>query len=119
MKKVYFLVFVLIIVFFTSCDNKYSSKRPEFHSAIVMDDDLNVVDWGHCGEYTPDHKYTYYGTVTLFTTEGYSETFDCYTGKDGNDKGYRGVLLGDNFYNIDKNKWVTINGIKYIGDAIK
>lgn len=106
---------MLILV---SCDNSDSTKSPEFHSAIEMNDDLEIVDWGGCGEPTPDGKYLYMGTVTLYTEEGYSETFDCYEGTEGLERGCKGVLWCGTFYNLYRNKWVTIDGITYKGSVL-
>lgn len=35
------------------------------------------------------------------------------TGKNGLEKGCRGVIYDGDFYNIDRNKWVKIGGVKY------
>ena len=115
MKKKMILTSVVCLISLTSCKNTGSAKSPEYHSQIVMDEYLNIENMGHSGEFTPDGDYYYYGSVTLYSDDGNSKTFDCYQGTEGLEKGCRGVLCNRIFYNLDRNQWVTINGIKYKG----
>lgn len=115
MKKIIMLALVVGLISLTSCNNSGSAKSPVYHSQIVMDEYLNIEDMGHCGELTPDGKYYYYGSVTLYSDDGYSETYDCYQGTEGLERGCRGILCDGTFYNIDRSQWITIDGVKYKG----
>ena len=110
--KSYFVVMFLSVAMFSSCmtDNV---NRPEYHSEILMDDDLNIIDMRHSGQSTNDGKYYYYGSVTLYNKDGNSRTFSCYQGKKGMEAGCRGIIYGGEFYYLDRNEWVTIDGVKY------
>lgn len=109
------LTFVVCLISFTSCNNTSSVKSPEYHSQILMDEDLNIEDMGHSGELTPDGNYYYYGSVTLYSDDGNSETFDCYQGTEGLERGCRGVFCDGKFYNLDRSQWITVYGVKYKG----
>ena len=104
------LLFSVTIFFSCSSDNV---KSPQYHSEISLDDNLNVVDMGRAGQSTDDGNYHYYGSVTLYDEDGGSRNFRCYTGKYGSDAGCRGVVYAGDFYNLDRNGWVTIGGVKY------
>lgn len=95
-----------------SCSSD-SVPSPEYHSEIVMDDDLNITDMGRAGESIPDGNYYYHGSVTLYDEDGSSQVFPCYEGKIGMERGCRGVIYAGTFYNLDRNKWVTIGGTKF------
>lgn len=97
-----------------SCDEE-SARHPEYQYEITLDDDLNVIDLGRAGQSTPDGMYYYSGQVTLFSPDGSSRTFQCLEGKNGMDAGCRGAWHYGYFYNLDRNKWVTIGGVKYRG----
>ncbi|MBQ0089712.1 MAG: hypothetical protein KBT27_10335 [Prevotellaceae bacterium] len=114
MMKSFLFALTIGIISLTSCNNN-STNQPKWESEITMDEDLNITDMGHSGELTPDGEYYYDGTVTLYSADGDSETFECYEGTNGLEKGCRGVIVDGIFYNLDRNKWVTINGIKYKG----
>lgn len=118
MGKIILFIIITCCMTLISCDNYDSVRDPEFHSAIQMNEDLDILDWGHCGEPTADGKYYYVGTVTLYSSEGTSETFDCFEGTEGMEKGCKGVLWYGTFHNIYRNKWVTIDGVKYKGGHI-
>lgn len=90
-----------------------SVKSPEYHSEIILDEDLNVLDWGRSGQSTPDGNYLYCGSVTLYGEDGSSRDFPCYKGKKDLEAGCRGVIYDGTFYNLDRNKWVKIEGVKY------
>ncbi len=89
------------------------AKAPVYNAGISIDENLNISDFGYVGQSTHDGNYYYRGSVTLYRTDGGSKKFQCYTGKIGHDKGCRGVIYCGTFYNLDRNKWVTIDGIKY------
>lgn len=95
-----------------SCSSS-DGNRPYHESEIVLDEDLNVVDFGRAGESTEDGNYFYDGEVTLYDEDGNSRTFDCYRGKHGLEAGCRGVIVWGKFYNLDRNDWVRIDGVKY------
>lgn len=90
-----------------------SVKEPEYHSQIIFDENLNITDWGRSGQSTPDDNYYYYGSVTLYSKGDTSREFPCYLGKYGLDQGCRGVIYAGTFYNLDRNKWIEIGGVKY------
>lgn len=104
------LLFSVVLFFSCSSDNV---KSPQYHSEISLDDNLNIVDMGRAGQSTDDGNYHYYGSVTLYDEDGSYRNFPCYTGKYGLDKGCRGVIYAGDFYNLDRNKWVAIGGVKY------
>lgn len=98
---------------FPSCTSN-NVKSPVYHSEITMDDNYNVTDWGRSGQLTEDGDYYYNGRVTLYDKNGDSKTFKCYIGNNGGlDQGCRGVIYNGKFYNLDRNDWITINGVKY------
>lgn len=114
------LLAVMIVsanLLFASCEPD-NSRLPVFESAIVMNEDLEIVDWRHCGEETADGKYYYQGKVTLFSKEGYSNTFPCFVGLQGFDNACRFAYCNGTFYNIERNEWVSINGVTYRGARI-
>lgn len=53
---------------FSSCSSD-NVRSPEYHSEILLDDDLNIVDMGRAGQSTDDGNY-YYGSVTLYDEDG-------------------------------------------------
>lgn len=107
-----FVMLLLGATMFSSCS--YDNVRsPEYHSEILLDDDLNIVDMGRAGQSTEDGNYYYHGSVTLYNEDGGSRNFPCYTGKNGLEQGCRGVIYAGEFYNLDRSKWVTIGGVKY------
>ncbi len=87
---------------FLSCTSD-NTKRPEYHPETSIDDELN------------DGDYYYNGSVTLYSEDGSSMEFPCYTytGTVGLAKGCRGVVYDGQFYNLDRNEWVTIDGVRY------
>ena len=107
-----FVISLFSIAMFSSCSSD-NVKSPEYHSEILLDDDLNVVDMGRSGQSTDDGSYYYHGSVTLYDEDGGSRNFPCYTGKHGLESGCRGVIYAGDFYNLDRNKWVKIGGVKY------
>lgn len=107
-----FVMLLLGTTMFSSCS--YDNVRsPEYHSEILLDDNLNIVDMGRAGQSTEDGNYYYHGSVTLYNEDGGSRNFPCYTGKNGLEQGCRGVIYDGEFYNLDRSKWVTIGGVKY------
>lgn len=109
---------ILAIAFITTLicgcsDNSDNIKEPEYHSDITLSDDLTVIDWGRTGQSTEDDNYYYDGSVTLHSKDGSSRTFPCYQGKHGLESGCRGVIYAGEFYNLDRNEWVTIGGVTY------
>lgn len=106
------VLMLLSVVMFSSCSTD-TVKKPEYHSEILLDEDLNIVDMGRAGQSTDDGKYYYNGSVTLYNEDGGSRTFPCYLGKYGLESGCRGVVHAGDFYNLDRNKWVIIGGVKY------
>lgn len=114
MKTIVSILVCTFLILSCSCSNPNSNiPTPNHQSEISLDDDYNVTDLGRAGESTQDGNYYYDGSVTLYSKDGYSKTFDCYTGKVGMEKGCRGVIYGGKFYNLDRNKYVTIGGIEY------
>lgn len=119
MKKVIIILFFAAT--FIACDNSSSSsnyksttRRPVFHSEISLDDDNGVTDWGRSGELTPDGELYYNGSVTLYDSDGGSRDFNCFIGNNGGlDQGCRGVVYDGEFYNLDRNDWVTIGEVRY------
>ncbi len=107
-----FVIMLFSVAIFSSCSTD-KVKSPEYHSEILLDEDLNVVEMGRSGQSTDDGNYYYHGSVTLYNEDGGSRNFACYTGKYGLDTGCRGVIYAGDFYNLDRNKWVTIGGVKY------
>lgn len=116
MKNGFLIIALAGLFIFASCSSDNSTRIPEYHTSIIYDEDNQVVDWNHCGEYTPDGQYTYYGTATLYSSDGYADTFPCFKGKEGTNKGCMCVYYNGLFYNINRNSWVTINGVRYKGD---
>lgn len=104
------LLFGSAMFFSCSSDNV---RSPEYHSEILLDGDLGIVDMGRAGESTEDDNYYYHGSVTLYDEYGGSRDFPCYIGKNGLEQGCRGVIYAGEFYNLDRSKWVTIGGVKY------
>lgn len=104
------LLFSIVILSSCSSDNV---KSPEYHSEIIMDDDLNIIDLGRAGQLTEDGNFYYDGSVTLYDEDGGYRTFPCYRGKYGLEGGCKVVIYAGEFYNLYRNKWVTIDGIKY------
>ena len=102
----------LSVVMFSSCSTD-TVRKPEYHGEILLDEDLNIVDMGRAGQSTDDRKYYYNGSVTLYNEDGGSRTFPCYLGRYGLERGCRGVVYAGDFYNLDRNKWVIIGGVKY------
>lgn len=99
-----------------SCGSSHgdtSIPPPEYISEITLDEDNNVTDMGRAGESTPDGNYYYHGSVRLYSDDGDSDTFDCYEGKVGMERGCRGIIYGGTFYNLDRNDYVTIAGTRY------
>lgn len=114
MKTIFKVFCSSLLILVCSCTNSDSNTpSPSYHSEISLDDDYNVTDFGRSGESTPDDNYYYNGTVTLYSVDGDSHTFDCYEGKAGMERGCRGVIYGGTFYNLDRNDYVTIAGTKY------
>lgn len=116
MKRSFYIFVVvssmaIVNMFFCSCSDNVPS--PYYIGEIVMDDDAEVLDWGLSGQTTPDGNYLYHGSVILYSADGSSCEFPCFQGKKGMDKGCRGVVHYGVFYNLDRNKWVTIGGVKY------
>ena len=107
-----FAVLLLSATMITSCTSD-STRGPVHESEIIMDEDYNIVDLGRSGESTADGRYYYNGYVILYDEDGYSRTFRCYRGKIGMESGCRGVIVGGEFYNLDRNDWVTIDGVRY------
>lgn len=107
-----FVLMLLGSAMFSSCSSD-NVRSPEYHSEILLDDDLNIVDMGRAGQSTDDGNYYYHGSVTLYDEDGGYRNFPCYTGKNGLEKGCRGVIYAGDFYNLDRNKWVKIGGVKY------
>ena len=105
-------VLLFSVAVFSSCSSD-DAPSPEYHSEITIDEDLNVVDWGRAGQSTEDGNYYYNGEVTLYDEYGNSRTFPCYRGKLGMESGCRGVIYAGVFHNLDRNKWVTIGGVRY------
>lgn len=114
--KLFGCIILALVSACTNSDNNIPS--PLYHSEISLDDDYNVTDFGRSGESTPDGNYYYNGTVTLYSTDGDSDTFNCYTGKVGMERGCRGVIYNGIFYNLDRNKYVIIAGTKYKASGI-
>lgn len=113
MKKIIFkLCYFVVLIFNFGCLSN-NIKDPEYHTDIIYDEDMNVLDWGLSGQSTPDGKYFYYGSVTLYSEDGCSRDFPCYLGKNGLESGCRGVVNIGKFYNLDRNEWVNINGVRY------
>ena len=54
---------------FSSCSSD-NVRSPEYHSEILLDDDLNIVDMGRAGQSTDDSNYYYHGSVTLYDEDG-------------------------------------------------
>lgn len=104
-----FALLFFSVVIFSSCSSD-NVKSPEYHSEIIMDDDLNIIDLGRAGQLTEDGNFYYHGSVTLYDEDGGCSIFPCYLSKNGRG---RGVIYAGEFYNLDRNKWVTIDGIKY------
>ncbi len=116
MKKTLVIYVVVAMMALVSCGNSHSDTsipRPEYMSEITLDEDNNVTDMGRAGESTPDGNYYYHGSVRLYSEDGGSDTFDCYEGKVGMERGCRGVIYGGTFYNLDRNDYVTIAGTRY------
>lgn len=111
-KIYYFTALITTMALYFSCSSN-SGKFPEYHGEITFDENLNVQDWGRSGQSTPDGNYLYYGSVTLYSEDGSSRDFPCYEGKKGLEKGCRGVIYADKFYNLDRNEWVNIGGVRY------
>lgn len=114
--KILFIATVIVIMALVSCGSSHgdtSIPLPEYISEITLDEDNNVTDRGRAGESTPDGNYYYHGSVRLYSEDGGSDTFDCYEGKVGMERGCRGVIYGGTFYNLDRNDYVTIAGTKY------
>lgn len=107
-----FVILLFSIAIFSSCSSG-NVKSPEYHSDILWDDDLNIVDMGRAGQSTDDGNYFYWGSVTLYDENGGSRDFPCYEGKHGLESGCRGVIYAGIFYNLDRNEWVRIGGVKY------
>lgn len=114
--KTKILFFAISMVALASCGNSHGDTNiplPEYISEITLDEDYNVTDMGRSGESTPDGNYYYHGSVRLYSDDGDSDTFDCYVGKVGMERGCRGVIFGGMFYNLDRNDYVTIAGTIY------
>jgi len=107
-----FVVMLLGSVMFYSCSSD-NVKSPEYHSEVLMDDNLNIVHMGRAGQSTEDGNYYYHGSVTLYDEDGGSRNFPCFIGQNGLEQGCRGVIYAGDFYNLDRNKWVIIDGVKY------
>lgn len=114
--KILFIAVVIVMMALVSCRSSHgdtSIPLPEYISEIILDENNNVTDMGRAGESTPDGNYYYHGSVRLYSEYGDSDTFDCYEGKVGMERGCRGVIYGGTFYNLDRNDYVTIAGTKY------
>lgn len=112
-SAIYLTVAVMALV---SCGGSHSDTSiplPEYTSEISLDENNNVTDMGRAGESTTDGNYYYHGSVRLYSEDGDSDTFDCYEGKFGMERGCRGVIYGGTFYNLDRNDYVTIAGTRY------
>lgn len=107
------LVGCIFVINVTGCSGQSEGKSPEYISNIQLNENYGVTDWGHSGEKTPDGNYYYYGQVILYSDNGQQRTFDCYLGTEGMEKGCRGVIYYGQFYNLDRNKWITIAGVRY------
>lgn len=112
-KASFYIIAAAFLTVATSCDNSNNRKSSSYQSEITMDEDLNITDFGRSGETTPDGNYYYHGSVTLYSEDGDSRTFDCYEGTKGREQGCRGVLHNGKFHNLDRNEWITINGVRY------
>lgn len=113
-KIIYFISIQLIItVLLCSACNSNNYNEPRHDSSITFDEDLNPTDWGDSGQKTSDGNYYYYGNVTLTDEYGSSRTFSCYQGTKGLESGCRGIIHNGKFYNLDRNSWITIDGIRY------
>lgn len=93
------IIIVFTAVCMSSCNGKSDSvQSPIYEGEITFKEgSTDVEDWGRAGQTTPDGNYFYHGKVTLFTESGISETFECYEGKNGMDKGCRGILVNGEF----------------------
>ena len=118
------LIISLFATILLACGNSGSSNRlcssntdvsnPIFHSEILFDDNNNVTDWRRTGELTSNEDFYYNGSVTIYSKSGSSRDFPCYIGNTGGlDQGCRGIIYDGKFYNLDRNNWITIDGIKY------
>ena len=58
-------------------------------------------------------NYAYHGYVLLYDEDGECAYFPCYEVAAGIKKGCYGVIQSGIFHEIEKGKWITINGIKY------
>ncbi len=110
--KFSFVMVLLGAAMLPSCSSD-NARSPEYHSEIILDGDLNIIDMGRAGQTTEDGNYYYHGSVTLYDENGYSQSFPCYIGTKGLEQGCRGVIYAGEFYNLDRSKWVTIGGVKY------
>ena len=112
-SAIYLTVALMTLVSCGSSHGDTSIPLPEYISELTLDEDNNVTDMGRAGESTPDGNYYYHGSVRLYSDDGDSDTFDCYEGKVGMERGCRGVIYGGTFYNLDRNDYVTIAGTRY------
>ncbi|MBE6303609.1 MAG: hypothetical protein E7089_06705 [Bacteroidales bacterium] len=110
--KFNFAVLLFSVALFASCSSD-NIKEPEYRYDTIFDENLNIVDMGRAGECTDDGNYYFYGYVTLYDQYGGSQDFTCYTGTQGLEKGCRGIIYGGEFYNLDRNKWIIVGGVKY------
>lgn len=114
--KITFITMAIAMTVLVSCGSSHGDSSiplPEYISEISLDENNNVTDMGRAGESTPDGNYYYHGSVRLYSDDGDSDTFDCYEGKVGLDRGCRGVIYGGTFFNLDRNDYVTIAGTRY------
>lgn len=121
MKRLFSAVIILFMTFsIVSCNDKGNSvQSPIYDGEITLKEgSTDVEDSGCAGQSTPDGKFSYHGRVTLYTESGFSEVFECFEGKEGMDKGCRGIIVHGIFYNLDRNNWITIDGITYKASGI-
>ena len=112
-SKLTYLATLLFVTTFTlqSCEPDIS--LPYFHNErITIYDDYSFSMNSNIYEQDTDN-YSLMGTVTLYDTDGGERDFAWYRGKKDWEQGCNIVIYCGKSYNLDRNKWVYIDGKKY------